>query len=452
MIHKITVINPVEALVGPELEILIRPCLSFKTFCYVPGKFTKRRIESTKNTSRKVKGGYVFYAGLLDKVIAFCKDHNLEIEIEDQSKEEYPMYEPYLPGITFRSDQKILIDNWLDKPRGIIISPTGTGKTILGFGCLSAFDDSVTILWMCHTIDLMNQAFTEAIKLGFKSVGRNGDKYHDTDKRLTITTRQSFRRIADEESDKYDVVVVDEVHHLSTLSGEYHYILSRMLAPFRLGLTAKEKLVEGEPEFSAVGLIGPIVAELSINEAIDLDILAKPIMKMIQVPISYEVKKLRKYSDVYELGVVHRLELNQLIAITAKYHVDKKETVLIMVTQIAQGENIMEQLKIIGINGVFVRGSTKSDLREIVKDALNKKETYCVICSVVWKEGINIPSLDAVILGCGGKDPLQALGRGFRKTSKKDTLYYYDFFDQSNYYLIDHFGQRLCFYLNHGWL
>jgi superfamily II DNA or RNA helicase len=339
----------------------------------------------------------------------------------------------------------------LDKPRGVLKAPTGTGKTVLGFGCLSAFDEDVNIIWLCHTKDLIDQAYDEAVKFGHTDIGRLSGTIWEPGHRLTIATKQSFKKIADEQADLYDVVVVDETHHVSAFDGEYHYILSRLLAPMRLGLTASE-FKEGLPTLAVTGLIGPIVGEQTILEAIDLGILAVPKMKMLRTSLSYEVKACKKYSEVYDIGITYRLERNQLIALTVKKHVDIQETCLIMVTKLAHGDNIVEALRVIGVKAILVEGLTKPKTRKKIKDALNTNEIFCVVCSTVWKEGINIPNLKMVLNAAVGKDVLQALGRGLRKTSEKDVLWFYDIFDNSHHYLVDHFGQRLTFYMDQGWI
>jgi superfamily II DNA or RNA helicase len=450
MPHKIIILNPIEGFIQADLAPLIAPCLSYKAVAYIPGQYAKRRIENDKSTLIRVKNGFKFYAGLLSHILKYCKERDIEIIVEDKSKENIQMYEPYLPGITFREDQLELINNWLDKPRGIIVSPTGSGKTIIGLGCISSFEN-LMMLWLCHTKDLQKQAYNEARKLGFKSVGRIGDGFHETNNLLTIATRQSFRGIADTYSSLYDVVIVDETHHVNSFEGEYHYILSRIPAPFRLGLTASE-IKEGLPELAATGLIGPIVGELTINDAINIGILATPKMKMLKTSVNHLVKNLHKYPEVYSAGIVHNEERNILIAQTAKFHADKDETVLIMVTQLDHGDNILAALKNISVKAILVEGLTKTENREKIKDALQNKHIHVVICSSIWKEGINIPSLNCVILACGGKDPLQALGRGLRKTSEKDILWFYDIFDPSHRYLIEHFGYRLCWYMEHSWI
>ena len=79
----------------------------------------------------------------------------------------------------------------------------------------------------------------------------------------------------------------------------------------------------------------------------------------------------------------------------------------------------------------------------------------CVICTAVWKEGVNIPELNVVINAAGGKSELvtlQTIGRGLRKTENKSELIIYDFFDNSHHYLVDHFGHRFCLYSDMGWI
>jgi superfamily II DNA or RNA helicase len=58
-------------------------------------------------------------------------------------------------------------------------------------------------------------------------------------------------------------------------------------------------------------------------------------------------------------------------------------------------------------------------MRVIIKNKLINKEVRCVIATTVWREGIDIPSLDCVINAAGGKSEimtLQGVGRGLRKT------------------------------------
>jgi len=77
-----------------------------------------------------------------------------------------------------------------------------------------------------------------------------------------------------------------------------------------------------------------------------------------------------------------------------------------------------------------------------------------VICTVVWKEGIDIPSLDCVINAAGGKSEiatLQAIGRGLTKIEGKDETEIIDFLDPYKF-LAQHAIMRLQIYVKMGWL
>jgi superfamily II DNA or RNA helicase len=73
---------------------------------------------------------------------------------------------------------------------------------------------------------------------------------------------------------------------------------------------------------------------------------------------------------------------------------------------------------------------------------------------VVWREGLNIKSLNAIIIAGGGKnekDLIQACGRGARKDEGKDEFVIVDFIDSAKY-LSQHFCERLGVYVSKGWI
>ena len=86
---------------------------------------------------------------------------------------------------------------------------------------------------------------------------------------------------------------------------------------------------------------------------------------------------------------------------------------------------------------------------------LKSGELDTVIATTILNEGVNIPSLGAVINAAGGKSEiiiLQKIGRGLRVTDKKKEIHLVDFFDNSHRFLIEHFGERLSLYFNKEWI
>jgi superfamily II DNA or RNA helicase len=279
---------------------------------------------------------------------------------------------------------------------------------------------------------------------------------------LTVATRQSFLKVMDLIC-HYGMVIVDEAHHLTSFKGTYADILSKLMAPIRIGLTATP---HKDPEAVLVteGLLGPLIGEYTINEGIKDGFMATPKIiltrlakKRLTVPteIPGKVRELFRYDEVYDAGIVHNLELNRTIVDFAKEYAKQGKSCLIMVREILHRELLMNLCTRNEVEAKFVYGNTDSEVRTLAKEYLNEKKLKCVICTAVWKEGVNIPELDVVINAAGGKaeiPALQAIGRGLRRTETKTELIFHDFFIPSHRFLVEHFGYRLTLYMDNGWI
>jgi len=467
---RIEVIDAIHSSVNIEDGIQIKDCLSYPAAFWKPqivgknkrtGKPIKRKIRQDyiKNAFvLKQNGRWYFHTGLIPRIKEYCEQSNIGCDVHTLQPLEITSLPPILPGIELRKDQADLVSDACNKYRGVIQAPTGTGKTILQMAIRSAFRmDRVLIL--AHTASLVKQTYEELIRFGFNNpqmIGA-GESYErglfgDT----VVSTMQSFVKLnLVHAADYFEVVIVDEAHHVTRPQGQYAKILSNLLCPIRLGFTATLP-TDREAILTMEGLLGPVIGEQTIQEAAELDILAKPKIKLLKSTYSNRVHDTRRYADVYNIGIVENRQRNRMIAECVKDYVDSGKTVLILVTRLDHGDflrNILEQLY--DVPTVFVEGSTDNDVREDIKNALIKKKQKCAIATAVWREGINIPSLDVVINAAGGKSEimtLQAIGRGLRKTDEKDEVIVVDIFDPSHHYLISHFGHRITLYMDNGWM
>lgn len=448
----IETISPIECKIDAQTASILKPILSYTKVFYQQSQYKKIRREYQKSTITKDDKGFYFFTGYLDRVKAHLQEKNLVVRQID-SLMKYPYHEPRLKNVDLREDQLKLINKALEKQRGIIQAPTGAGKTIIGIALYSCFDD-IKLLWLCHTKDLMSQTAKEFKKFGFTSIGLIGNGKQELGKKITIATRQSFTKLAEDMDCEYDMIITDEVHHLASIDGEYAHILKNNFAPLRFGLTATLPDKE-EAKMVCEGLIGPLIASLSINEGNDLGIIAKPIIKFLKIPKNHAVSELRKYADVYSQGIVNNYTRHKAIIFKAKEHVDKGDSVLILLTQIEHGNNLLAVGKEMNLPIVFVQGTTENELRGQIKNALNEKKIKCVISTVIWNEGVNIPELNVIINAAGGKSEirtLQAIGRGLRTTDKKKEVILWDIFDPSHNFFISHFGERICVYSDNDWI
>ena len=138
--------------------------------------------------------------------------------------------------------------------QGLVVLPTGAGKTLVGLLALSwARRDGLILV---PTLDLMQQWYA-LLKAAFpeQDIGLIGGGYHEV-MPLTIATYDSASRHSDRLGNRFGMLIFDEVHHLP--SEFYRSIAEFSLAPYRLGLTATPERSDGK-HADLVELVGPTV-------------------------------------------------------------------------------------------------------------------------------------------------------------------------------------------------
>ena len=172
--------------------------------------------------------------------------------------------EPYALPFTARLDlqprpyQAEALAAWLRAgARGIVVLPTGAGKTVVAFDAMAQL--GVRTLVVVPTIELLRQWRAEVIaRLGApeEAVGTIGGGERTVGP-ITVITYDSAamprRRL-----DGYGLLVFDEVHHLPAQS--YRAIARKCRAPWRLGLSATLERADGR-HAELDELIGPVVFE-----------------------------------------------------------------------------------------------------------------------------------------------------------------------------------------------
>jgi superfamily II DNA or RNA helicase len=160
-----------------------------------------------------------------------------------------------------RPYQKKSVDAWLTaNRRGVVVLPTGAGKSYVALKCILACQRSALIL--VPTIDLVQQWASDlASRLGC-DIGQYGGGEKSL-KPITVSTYDSAVLFMPWHGHRFGLLICDECHHLpapvTTAAAE------SCLAPFRLGLTATPERTDGGHE-RLTALLGPIVHRTEIAE------------------------------------------------------------------------------------------------------------------------------------------------------------------------------------------
>jgi len=441
---------------------LLAPCLSYRKSYWKQNQY--RKEEMFYDVCLIERNGLLL-TGFLPRILKYCSKNGILLNIlnqENQPAIKKPNQKSLLSflekvkkslGKEYRENQLLkqseLIKSALIAKRGILVSPTGTGKTTLALGIASAFPSS-KILYVVHTKSLVTQTSKEFEKYGFK-ISRVMEGVKDQSQKIVVATRQSLINM---KLEKYDVVMVDEVHRLSSADGTYSKILTQINAAYRFGFTATFEETKKVVKLATEGLIGKVVGELTMEKAQEMEILAKPKIKIIKIPKQFLESS--GYANVYDEAVVFSKVRNKIIVKLVRNYNKENKIVFIIVTKVEHGKEICRIAKnLYDFDIPFIHGGTPSEERELCKQLLMTKKLKTVVTTVVWREGINIPALDVIVNASGGKDDLQIvqlIGRGLRLMEGKKEMTLVDFFDESSNYLIKHFGNRICLFSEKGWL
>src|SRR5918993_224663 len=155
-----------------------------------------------------------------------------------------------------RPYQKEALGAWRrDGLRGVVVLPTGAGKTAVAVSAMERVGRSTLVV--VPTLALLKQWYS-VLQDAFGSsvtIGLLGGGYHEITP-ITVTTYDSAYIHAERYGDRFALGVYDEVHHLPAPKNAI--IAKMLLAPYALGLTATPERPDGGhgllPE-----LVGPVV-------------------------------------------------------------------------------------------------------------------------------------------------------------------------------------------------
>ncbi|OGD54632.1 hypothetical protein A3K81_06845 [Candidatus Bathyarchaeota archaeon RBG_13_60_20] len=167
--------------------------------------------------------------------------------------------------------------------RGIVVLPTGAGKTILAIKAMEELGCSTLIV--VPTIVLVDQwrgVLEDAFKQPIGALGGG----HDEVRPLTVATYDSASLRAGSLGDMFRLIVFDEVHHLAAPT--YRVIAEGYLAPHRLGLTATLQADEATRELYSQ-LVGDVVYSLDPEQLAGTH-LADYAVKTVNLPLTPQKK------------------------------------------------------------------------------------------------------------------------------------------------------------------
>lgn len=347
---------------------------------------------------------------------------------------------------------------WLayEATRGIIKSPTGSGKGEMIWGLIKALP--------CHWLllvkekALMHELAARWEERTGETSGVVGDGIFrpDPSSRVTFCTfatlshglgrkrPQIIKLLTDAEG-----IIVDECHTLPAKSLRKVAMACRN-AYWRLGFSATPLDRNDNKSVFAVAVLGEMICEVGTQSLIEMGFISKPTIRL--VPLTQHVwgRDPSTWMKSYDELIVRSERRNALVVDIARA---AAKPALVFVKIVDHGRQLTRWINETDIPAEFVWGDQPVPTRKAKVAKLMRGDLDVIVTSSVLQTGIDMPAVESVVNGAGMKSTiaaLQRMGRGMRTHAGKDGFELWDIYDQGDRFMEEHAKARRRAYKKEG--
>jgi len=428
-----------------KLIEFLRDNLNFLNSDYIVKKQlgkTAYNIEKYFKLIEETPEGIIIPRGFASSLVKFCNSQNIPIKIIDKRCK--------LDEIVVNSKidmlphQEEVLERSESKDFGVIVSPPGSDKTIIGLELIAQKKQPTLIL--VHRKQLFDQwidRIQNFLSIPKKQIGQIGNQKDKIGKEITVAMIQSLTRgNLTELKNRFGMVIVDECHHIPAKS--FREVITQLNCYYLYGLTATPKRKNNDEKLIYV-YIGNIIYEMTQKELLkqqnskaEINIRETELF----VPFDY---KIDNYETVSQVLIFDTARNGQILK-DIDENISRFKSVLIL-TERKSHVNILnlylkEKYETIAISGDDSERSRKSKLEQI-----NQGHFQIIISTgQYFGEGIDISALECLFIvypfTFEGK-LVQYIGR-IQRSGKPPVIF--DYWDSKIDYFNKMFKQRNRYY------
>jgi superfamily II DNA or RNA helicase/diadenosine tetraphosphate (Ap4A) HIT family hydrolase len=352
--------------------------------------------------------------------------------------EEVPLPPPEPYDIQLRAMDALETTRQKGNQSGLIVLATGLGKT-----WLSAFDSNRDefrrILFVAHREEILSQARNtfrrvhEGARFGYFTGQRR-----DRDADITFASVQTLSRskhLQTFEPTEFDYIVMDEFHHASART--YRTLIDYFEPKFLLGLTATPERTDGGDLLQLCQ--ENLVYRCDLVEGIEKDLLCP--FQYFGVPddVNYEQIPWRSHRFDEKVLTDHLATEVRAQNVLEQYQSKAGQKTLAFCCSKLHADYMKNYFKQRNVRAASVHSGENSDPRTMSLEKLEQGELDIIFSVDMFNEGLDIPSIDTVMMLRPTESRLlwlQQLGRGLRKSSNKEYLTVIDYIGNHKTFLI----------------
>jgi|TARA_R100000482_G_scaffold78198_1_gene30585 superfamily II DNA or RNA helicase len=308
-------------------------------------------------------------------------------------------------GFSLRDYQLKALDSWKSNGgEGVVIAPCGAGKTAIGVAAMAEYNTKALVLvhtndlavqWMNRIESMLNEKATQYGAGKKNDSGRVVVATFQTLERMSFTERYAFGR-------QFGLCIVDEAHHVPAHT--FCSVMFCMPARYRLGLTATPERPDGLTSILWWHFGSPVY-EITNEQLTVSGHVVPPSIEWLFT--DYTGPRERVDWSKLITKMTTDPNRNQKILDRVLSACFKGRQILVLSDRVDHCIWIAEQLKAQSIVAEPLVGKMTKKQRADVLQRANDRMIQVVCATTVADEGLDLPSLDTVVL----TTPSKAMGR-----------------------------------------
>ncbi|UBV40163.1 DUF3427 domain-containing protein [Staphylococcus xylosus] len=316
------------------------------------------------------------------------------------------------------------------KDKSLIISATGTGKTILCALDVRNFNPN-KFLFVVHNEEILQKAIEEFKKvLPFskdEEFGLLTGKHKETGAKYLFATIQTLAKdyiFNQFDQCHFDYIVYDEAHRSAAKS--YQKVFNYFTPDFVLGMTATPERTDNLNIFEMFDY--NIAYEIRLQKALESELLC-PFHYFGVTDYIHKGKSTDDFSSLTNLTSNERVK--HILEKTQYYGYSGEELKgIIFVSRKDEAKNLANKLTLHNVPSVALTGEDNTEKRQKAIEQLKSGEINYIVTVNLFNEGIDIAPVNQIVMLRETESSIifiQQLGRGLRKSKNKEYVTVIDF-------------------------
>jgi hypothetical protein len=391
--------------------------------------------------------------GFLNELVDFLNEQNIKFEIVDERSKLKPV--KFETSHKLFDYQKEAVKEIVTAENGLLVSPPGSGKTIIGIDIIAKLKQPTLIL--VHKKQIFNQWLERIegfLNISKREIGQYISSKKKIGKKITVAMVQTLSRMdnLEELKDKFGLVIIDECHHMPAKM--FRGVITKLNPFYLYGFTAtpERKNNDGKLIFIYMGeVLHTIDNNFRTNERGEARNKPEVVIRETDLDVPFKVK-----TDNFQMLakiIIFDSDRNRQIVEDIKKEVNNGKKCLVLTERKEHIEvlscYLKKEFEVIELSGDL----TEKKRREKIKQIEDENFQILLATGQLIGEGTDFQNLDCLFLvfpfSFQGK-LTQYIGRIQRGNENNNKIY--DYRDKKVEYLERFFKKRLKYYEKNGYL